>query len=238
MLCFYGIIVVYNLKGKMNMISGKGELLRFEEQIKNNPKLEYALSIYCDFEFAYDIDVNKDILCFWGENQLGISNYDIYPFGIEGSGGYYVLLDDKYVGFISSDGTCGIVASNVYNFFNYLAVFKTLQSYFYESVFDSLERFNETFIYVNDKVDDEYKKVFDDFIKYNIFEKDYKNLKINLKADLTIQPEFIIKPTKESEALGWGKSDDLFSSNHDYIAELINGCHTFFDDVLNNFKMK
>jgi len=205
------------------IINGKEDLLSFEKQIKNNPKLEKALEIYCDFKFDYNIDVVNDILSFWGENQVGLANYDIYPFGRESSGGYYVLLDNKYVGFVSSEGACGIIANNVYMFFNYLAVFKELQSYFYERVFDKLETFKETFEELNNEVDDEYAEVFDNFIKNNMFSKNYETLKTSFELALIIQPEFVVEPTEESKALGWGISDDLFYSDHKYIAKLRNG---------------
>ena len=205
------------------IINGKEELKRFEKQITNNFKLERALEVYCDFKFDFNIDAIKDILSFWGENQLGLTNYDIYPFGRESSGGYYVLLDNKYVGFISSEGACGIVANNVYMFFNFLAVFKELQSYFHERVFETLETFKKTLDEINDEITEEYNEVFNDFIRTNMFSKNYETLKTSLELALVIQPEFIIEPTDESKALGWEISDDLFCSEHKYIAKLRNG---------------
>lgn len=92
---------------------GKKLLDYYRNEIEKTPLLEQCLIDGCDFFFDDETDVNRDILISGAE-----SNYDIFPFAVAGDGSNYVLLNNEYVGYISSDGDCGIIAKNVIDFYN------------------------------------------------------------------------------------------------------------------------
>ncbi|MBE6156547.1 MAG: hypothetical protein E7161_02260 [Firmicutes bacterium] len=200
---------------------GKDQLEIYKKQIKNNPQLEEVLS-FCNFEFRDNIDVKEDILI-CGEE----SNYEIYPFGKDGCGCTYALLNNQYVGFISSAGGCGIIANNIKDFFNFLAVIKNIESYFVKGVFDNLENFNDTFKMASEDFLDSITRfgnysydvsiqALEKFIIDNGFVTDNAIMYEKLKSALITEPSFVLR-ADPSEYEPW---DDVFYTNQKYINEL------------------
>ena len=189
-------------------MTAKEQLEFYKNQIKSNPELENALW-NCEFVFDENVDVEKEILI-CGEK----SNYSIYPFGKDSCGSNYVILDNKFVGFISSEGGCGIIADNINDFFNFLAICKNLQSYFYRGVFDNIESFNKKVKEVNDEdVSPEEHTIFEKFIKDNNFITDTNILYKKLKAALITEPAFILQANPDE----YSQWDDVFYTEQEYI---------------------
>ena len=129
----------------------------------------------------------------------------------------HVILDNKFVGFISSEGGCGIIADNINDFFNFLAICKNLQSYFYRGVFDNIESFNKKVKEVNDEdVSPEEHTIFEKFIKDNNFITDTNILYKKLKAALITEPAFILQANPDE----YSQWDDVFYTEQEYINEL------------------
>ena len=204
-------------------MNAKEELEFYKKQIKNNPELENAIIFGCDFEFDDETDVEKYILVCNGK-----SNYEIYPFGKNGCGSNFVILNNKYIGFTSSEGECGIIANNIKDFFNILAVCKNFQDYFKKGIFDSFENFNSKFTEVNNDYNDylmEYGdypyvnliQAMEKFIKDNNFETETHILYEKFKSAIIMDPTFKIQCSDSNNSWFW---DDLFGTEQNYIKEL------------------
>lgn len=193
-------------------MDNKELLNEYRKQIESNEKLETAFRDECDFNFRDDLDVKEDILI-CGEE----SNYDIYPFGKDSMGGVYCLLDDKYVGYISSEGGCGIIAKNVKDFFNLMAVCRTLSYYFNKGTFDNLLIFAQKYEEIEaDLTPEESLPLYEEFIKQNNFETEISKIYKMFKEALIIEPSFILQANPE-EYEPW---DDVFYTNQEYIKKL------------------
>lgn len=188
------------------------ELLNlYKEQIKSNTLLEKALWEDCDFRFEDNIDVKNDILICDEE-----SNYEIYPFGESGDGGVYCLLNSKLVGYISSDGACGIISKNVNDFFNLLATCKDLIFYFYKGVFDTFQDFEEKYNEINNEVNFYNISLYKKFIDDNKFTTDVLVLYSIFKSAIITEPSFIL----QADPTQYSQSDDLFYSEQEEVKKL------------------
>lgn len=193
-------------------MDNKDLLNEYRKQIESNEKLKTAFRNECDFNFRDDLDVKEDILI-CGEE----SNYQIYPFGKDSMGGVFCLLDDKYVGYISSEGGCGIIAKNVKEFFNLMAVCKTLSYYFNKGTFDNLLIFAQKYEeIVQDLTEEESLPLYEEFIKQNNFETEIPKIYKMFKEALITEPAFILQANPE-EYMPW---DDVFYTNQEYIKKL------------------
>ncbi len=187
------------------------ELLNlYKEKINSNPFLAKAFEIECDFWFDDNIDLKKDILI-CGEE----SNYEMYPFGKESTGGIYCLLNNEYIGYISSEGGCGIICKNINDFFNLLATCKELISYFYKGVFDSFENFEKKYNEVNTNVKFYNIHLYNEFIDDNKFTTDVSTLYNIFKSGIITEPSFILR-------VGPTQYDDIFFSEQEEIERLRN----------------
>lgn len=187
------------------------ELLeQFKKQIVTNVELNDALFKKCDFRFDDSIDLNDDILT-CGEK----SNYDIYPFGVDSMGGVYGLLNNQYVGYISSEGGCGIIARSVNDFFNLLITCKDLTSFLYEGIFDNIDSFTDNYNEANNEITEQ-KELYEEFIRNNNFTNDIEKLYEMFKQGITTEPAF----TMSADSDNYAPWDDLFYSNGRYIEEL------------------
>lgn len=193
-------------------MDNKQLLKDFENQFASNPDLAKVFNNECDFYFKNDISVNDDILI-CGEE----SNYQIYPFGKDSMGGVYCLLDDKYVGYISSEGGCGIIAKNVKEFFNLMSVCKVLSYYFNKGNFDNVIIFAQKHEeIVSDVAEEENKPIYEEFIKQNNFETEIPKIYKMFKDALITEPSFTLQANPE-EYMPW---DDVFYTNQAYIKKL------------------
>ncbi|MBQ3213529.1 MAG: hypothetical protein IJB10_00735 [Clostridia bacterium] len=193
-------------------MDNKELLNEYRKQIESNEKLETTFRNECDFNFRDDLNVKEDILI-CGEE----SNYQIYPFGKDSMGGVFCLLDDEYVGYISSEGGCGIIAKNVKEFFNLMAVCKTLSYYFNKGTFDNLLIFAQKYEeIVQDLTEEESLPLYEEFIKQNNFETEISKIYKMFKEALITEPAFILQANPE-EYMPW---DDVFYTNQEYIKKL------------------
>ena len=96
------------------------------------------------------------------------------PFAREGSGGLWVVLNDELIGYIGTEGECGIVARNIQEFMNIVSVWGGyLDDYWDEEVLENSESFYET-MNDSDRLED-----YDDIKKdRRIFKKFIKEIKI------------------------------------------------------------
>lgn len=190
------------------------------EEIFNDEKLNDIMdSIY---DMYFDSDENLEMAL---EELMegGISEYEMKPFATDGTGGIYVILNNKYVGYISTEGEAGIIADSVEGYFK---ICFGSGCYWYdcfaEDTFESYESFNKRV-----------KSLSEDYMSEELEREDFEYLsrfieKYNLGADLQTvyeifkkgiitQPEFIIKPTTDE----YEESDDFFGSGHEYISTLL-----------------
>ena len=88
------------------------------DSIINDEELKESLRVECDFEI-----INKEYLEDSLENLTkdATCNYKMEPFARTASGGLYVALDNKKIGYIETYGSAGIVANNLKDFFSILA---------------------------------------------------------------------------------------------------------------------
>lgn len=151
--------------------------------------------------------------------EPGEPNYDIKPFAGSAEGGFWVVLNDEYIGYIGSEGECGIVARNVDEFMNIIAVCKFLDLRVSnlkneESFIKSVDEANEEF---------EYQEVFDRFIDKHKFEKSICKVYNLLKLGLTVQPFFEIKATDDEYCDSYSLlgSDDGQQALEEFIANYL-----------------
>lgn len=202
---------------------GKRLLDYYRNEIEKTPLLEQCLIDGCDFFFDDETDVNRDILI-CGEE----SNYDIFPFAVAGDGSNYVLLNNEYVGYISSDGDCGIIAKNVNDFYNLLFVCKNVALYFRYGYFDSIDKFKENYECANDFANKKVQnsKIFDEFSSKHNFKTDIESLYEMFIEGIITEPSFTLQADpKEYEP--WS---DIFGTNQTYINELRNKSILYKED--------
>ena len=202
----------------------------FKNQIISNPDLSKALFEECEFHFDDDIDLNNDILI-CGEK----SNYNITPFGKDTMGGAYCLLNNQYVGYITSEGGCGIIARSVNDFFNLLATCKNLTSYLEVGVFDSFDSFSMEDAEINSEVDGN-STLYEQFINENKFTVDVAKLYEMFKQGIITEPSFILS----ADPNNYEPWDDLFYTNQQYIKKLSSSESNYLkrEDFINSVDKK
>ena len=159
----------------------------------------------CDVEI-YDEDWVKDL----EENFRqefedlmgpGDSSYkNIKAFARDGTGALWVILDDELIGYIGTEGQCGIVSRNINEFMNIIAALKGVSLLFNFWDVDTLSS-EEAFIdaYNESEEDDEndYSEVFDKFISKHGFTRDLKTIYEYIVKGLTVQPFFQVIATDD-----------------------------------------
>ena len=178
----------------------------------------------CDIEI-YDEDLIRDIEEdeAWLEEMMGPgepSYTNLKPFGRAGSGALWVLIDDKMIGYIGTEGECGIVSRDIHEFMNIVSTWGGyLSDYWDEEVLASREAFYDTMN--NPERLEQYeniernRRVFEGFIKRHDFTKEIYEMAV---GGITVEPLFIVKATTDeyvdSESLispldGQNKLEDL-----------------------------
>lgn len=164
------------------------KLSEYLEEICSDEELKDAFS-YSDVEVLGPESI-KELMedeSLWLEP--GEANYEMKPFAISADGGTWVVLNDEYIGHIDSEGGCGIVARNVDEFMNMVAVCKILffgvrdlkdEEGFRKYLAESLEEFDNP-------------EVYDRFIEKHGFESDISKVYEIAKLGHTVKPFFIIK---------------------------------------------
>lgn len=165
-------------------------LSRFLEEIYGDEDIKNA---FCDCDI--DIFSPESIAELISEGNCsdelmqGESNYEIKPFAGSADGGYWVVLNDEFVGYIGSEGECGIVARNVDEFMNIVAVCKWLD--FRVSALSNKESFIKSVNDANEEVG--HQEVFSRFIERHSFVNDIEKVYSLFKLGLTVQPFFEIR---------------------------------------------
>ena len=139
----------------------------------------------------------------------GDSSYkSIKAFARDATGALWVILDDELIGYIGTEGQCGIVSRNINEFMNIIAALKGSSLLFDFWDVDTLKS-EEAFIdaYNESEEDDEtdYNEVFDKFINKHGFTHDLKTIYEYIVKGLTVQPFFQVIATDDD----YGDSDSV-----------------------------
>ncbi|MCR5458292.1 MAG: hypothetical protein K6F51_00180 [Acetatifactor sp.] len=178
---------------------------KYLEEIYNDEDLCEAfydcdVEIY-DEEWVKDLEEDES----WLEEMMGPGEstyHDIKPFARDGSGALWVVLDDELIGYIGTEGECGIVARNIDEFMNFIAVWRWYLSDCWdvdvlgsEEEFLSMLRDPERLEQPEEKERND--KAFDGMIERHGFTRDPKKLYEMVTLGMTTKPFFMIKATDE-----------------------------------------
>ena len=103
------------------------------ETIKNDNNLHKKVMRFCDIEIYSKYQKPDDI------NGTMVWNIDGMAFGCDASGGEYILLDDKSIGFYSSEGESGRIAENITELFELLINCSCWMDYLFIDLYKSDE---------------------------------------------------------------------------------------------------
>jgi hypothetical protein len=101
--------------------------------IKKDNKLQEKIMEFCDIEIYPEYQEPNDA------NGTMVWNIDGMAFGCDASGGEYVLLDDKSIGFNSSEGETGRIAENITELFELLLNCSCWMDYLYIDLYKNDE---------------------------------------------------------------------------------------------------
>ena len=204
----------------------------FLEEITNDEKL-------CDAFYSRDVEIYDEAWVKDLEDNFqqefedlmgpGDSSYkNIKAFARDGTGALWVVLDDEFIGYIGTEGQCGIVSRNINEFMNIIAALKgsSLLADFWDlDTLSSEEAFTEAYEESDDEDDDEtdYSEALDKCIGKHGFTKDPKILYEYVVKGITVEPFFQVIATDDE----YVDSDSLLGGDgQDLLEELI--------DALNN----
>ena len=203
----------------------------FLEEIINDEKL-------CDAFYSHDVEIYDEAWVKDLEDNFqqefedlmgpGDSSYkNIKAFAIDGTGALWVVLDDELIGYIGTEGECGIVSRNINEFMNIIAALKgsSLLADFWDlDTLSSEEAFTEAYEESDDEDDDEtdYSEVLDKFIGKHGFTKDPKKLYEYVVKGITVEPFFQVIATEDE----YVDSSSLLGDDQEQLEALI--------DTLNN----
>lgn len=111
------------------------------KKIKTSQELQEQVEVYCDFRLLYsdkELQSQLDDLLEGGCEK----EYDFYPFAEDFSGGVYVLVDDKYIAIIDSEGGAGYVAESVTDFFKIILNVGMIGQYLNIDCLDNFDTFH------------------------------------------------------------------------------------------------
>jgi hypothetical protein len=101
--------------------------------IKKDNDLHEKIMMFCDIEIDPEYQKPDDA------NGTMIWNIDGMAFGCDASGGEYILLDDKSIGFNSSEGETGRIAENITELFELLLNCPCWMDYLYIDLYKNDE---------------------------------------------------------------------------------------------------
>ncbi|MBE6873082.1 MAG: SMI1/KNR4 family protein [Ruminococcus albus] len=169
------------------------------EEIYNDPDLKDAFYFDCDIEI-YDEAGVKDMEedTSWFDDMMGpgeCSYKNIKPFAHDGVGGLWAVLDDEKIGYIGTEGECGIIARNINEFMNILAVYR---GYIDDLCGVDILKSEEAFLKVfKEERDSDYSKEFNGFIRKHHFTKNPKRIYEYLIKGVTMKPFFQVTATDD-----------------------------------------
>jgi hypothetical protein len=168
------------------------------EEIYNDEGLKDAF-FDCDIEIydeAWVKDLEEDDSWFEDLMGPGESSYkNIKPFARDGSGGLWVVLDDEMIGYIGTEGECGIIARNINEFMNIVAVYRGYIGALYDvDILKSEGAFLEAF---EEGCDSDYKQEYNGFIRKHHFTKNPKKIYEDITKGVTVKPFFQVIATDD-----------------------------------------
>ena len=174
------------------------EVKDYLEEIYNDEDLKDAF-FDCDIEIyeeAWVKDLEDDDSWFEDLMGTGESSYkNIKPFARDGSGGLWVVLDDEMIGYIGTEGECGIIARNIHEFMNIVAVQRGyIDDFCSVDILESEEAFLEEY---KEAPESDYNRVFNRFIKKHGFTKDLKKIYEYIIKGITVKPFFQVVATDD-----------------------------------------
>ena len=180
------------------------------EEIYNDEDLKDAF-FDCDIEIyeeAWVKDLENDDAWFEDLMGTGESSYkNIKPFARDGSGGLWVVLDDEMIGYIGTEGECGIIARNINEFMNIVAVQRGYVDDFCSvDILKSEEAFLEEY---KEAPESDYNRVFNRFIKKHGFTKELKKIYEFIIKGVTTKPFFQVIATDDE----YGDSYSILGSD-------------------------
>ena len=201
----------------------------FLEEIINDEKL-------CDAFYSRDVEIYDEAWVKDLEDNFqqefedlmgpGDSSYkNIKAFARDGTGALWVVLDDELIGYIGTEGECGIVSRNINEFMNIIAALKgsSLLADFWDlDTLSSEEAFTEAYEESDDEDETDYSEVLDKFIGKHGFTKDPKKLYEYVVKGITVEPFFQVIATDDE----YVDSSSLLGDDQEQLEALI--------DTLNN----
>ncbi len=139
----------------------------------------------------------------------GDSSYkSIKAFARDATGALWVVLDDELIGYIGTEGECGIASRNINEFMNIIAALKgssILRDFWDVDTLKSEEAFIDAYNESEEDDETDYNEVFDKFIKKHGFTHDLKTIYEYIVKGLTVQPFFQVIATDDD----YGDSDSV-----------------------------
>ena len=131
----------------------------------------------------------------------GDSSYkNIKAFARDGTGALWVVLDDELIGYIGTEGECGIVSRNINEFMNIIAALKgssLLVDFWDVDTLKSEEAIIDAYNESEEDDETDYNEVFDKFINKHGFTHDLKTIYEYIVKGLTVQPFFQVIATDD-----------------------------------------
>lgn len=131
----------------------------------------------------------------------GESSYkSIKAFARDATGALWVVLDDELIGYIGTEGECGIVSRNINEFMNIIAALKgssLLGDFWDVDTLSSEEDFIDAYNGSEEDDENDYSEVFDKFISKHGFTRDLKTIYEYIVKGLTVQPFFQVIATDD-----------------------------------------
>lgn len=131
----------------------------------------------------------------------GESSYkSIKAFARDATGALWVVLDDELIGYIGTEGECGIVSRNINEFMNIIAALKgssLLGDFWNVDTLKSEEAFIDAYNESEEDDETDYSEVFDKFISKHGFTRDLKTIYEYIVKGLTVKPFFQVIATDD-----------------------------------------
>lgn len=140
-------------------------------KILNNSKLAEKIRLKCDIELYPELQKPDDM-----DGQI-TWNIDGKAFGVDGSGGEFVLLSDGTIGFNSSEGETGRIAENIKELFSLLVNCPCFFDFLMPDIYKDKILLKK---YAN-KIEKEYREEFSDITDY-----DWDKLKREIASELDL----------------------------------------------------
>ncbi len=141
------------------------------EKILNNSELAEKIRIKCDIELYPQLQKQDDM-----DGQI-TWNIDGKAFGVDGSGGEFVLLSDGTIGFNSSEGETGRIAENIKELFSLLVNCPC----FFDFLMPDIYKDKILLKKYADKIEKEYREEFSEITDY-----DWDKLKREIASELDL----------------------------------------------------